>query len=219
MQETRVWYLHQEDDPVRGNGIPVQYSCLENAKDRGAWRAVVHGATKSQIRLSSEHFPHFCELVRATHFYRRGHWDLERKLLFQGEGGRTEEPSCPGSCAPLTAPWTHLKVSFPSELHQPWRPDGLSPEPALADLIASIQARFPSGTLPGRRPDPSLLGSRPRLPRWNSTGRTQTLPFLVWVAWPAPAPAEGEVGLQGPPYTALAFPSLPPSFSGSLEIH
>ena len=50
-------------------------------------------------------------------------------------------------------------------------------------------------------------------------GGTQTLPFLVWVAWPAPAPAAGEVGLQGPPHTALAFPSLPPSFSGSLEIH
>ena len=29
--------------PGRGNGNPLQYSCLENLKDRGAWRATVHG--------------------------------------------------------------------------------------------------------------------------------------------------------------------------------
>ena len=30
-----------------GNGNPLQYSCLENSKDRGVWRATVHGVTKS----------------------------------------------------------------------------------------------------------------------------------------------------------------------------
>ena len=35
-----------------GNGNPCWYSCLENFMDRGAWRATVHGATKSQTRLS-----------------------------------------------------------------------------------------------------------------------------------------------------------------------
>ena len=30
---------------------PLQYSCLENPMDRGAWRATVHGATKSQTQL------------------------------------------------------------------------------------------------------------------------------------------------------------------------
>ena len=39
-----------------GNGNPFQYSCLENSMDRGAWRATVQGVTKSQTRLSSEHF-------------------------------------------------------------------------------------------------------------------------------------------------------------------
>ena len=29
-----------------GNGNPLQYSCLENSMDRGAWRATVHGVTK-----------------------------------------------------------------------------------------------------------------------------------------------------------------------------
>ena len=36
-----------------GNGNPLQYSCLENSMDRGAWRATVHGAAKSWTRLSS----------------------------------------------------------------------------------------------------------------------------------------------------------------------
>ena len=31
---------------------PLQYSCLENPMDRGAWRATVHEVTKSQTRLS-----------------------------------------------------------------------------------------------------------------------------------------------------------------------
>ena len=30
-----------------GNGHPLQYSCLENPKDRGAWQATVHGSQKS----------------------------------------------------------------------------------------------------------------------------------------------------------------------------
>ena len=33
------------------NGYPLQYSCLENPKDRGAWRATVHGITKNQTQL------------------------------------------------------------------------------------------------------------------------------------------------------------------------
>ena len=34
--------------PGGGNGNPLQYSCLENFMDRGAWWATVHGVTKSQ---------------------------------------------------------------------------------------------------------------------------------------------------------------------------
>ena len=34
--------------PGEGNGNPLQYSCLENFMDRGAWQATVHGVTKSQ---------------------------------------------------------------------------------------------------------------------------------------------------------------------------
>ena len=35
-----------------GNGTPFPYSCLGNSMGRGAWRAIVHGATKSWTRLS-----------------------------------------------------------------------------------------------------------------------------------------------------------------------
>ena len=34
------------------NGNPLQYSCLENSMDRGAWRATVHGVAKSRPGLS-----------------------------------------------------------------------------------------------------------------------------------------------------------------------
>ena len=36
-----------------GHGNPLQYSCLDNPMDRGAWWATVHGVTKSQSRLST----------------------------------------------------------------------------------------------------------------------------------------------------------------------
>ena len=38
--------------PGEGNGNPLQYSCLENPMDGGAWRATVHGVAKSQTWLS-----------------------------------------------------------------------------------------------------------------------------------------------------------------------
>ena len=41
-----------EKAPEEGNGDPLQYSCLGNPMDRGAWRATVHGVTKSLTQLS-----------------------------------------------------------------------------------------------------------------------------------------------------------------------
>ena len=38
--------------PVRGNGNPLQHSCLENSMDRGTWWATVHGVSKSWTWLS-----------------------------------------------------------------------------------------------------------------------------------------------------------------------
>ena len=51
--------------PGEGNGNPLQYSCLENPMDKGAWRATVHGfarvrpnlATKQRL-VNMQEFPH-----------------------------------------------------------------------------------------------------------------------------------------------------------------
>ena len=51
--------------PGEGNGNPLQYSCLENSMDRGAWPAIVHGVTKSQTWLSNQHFT-FIHLLKST---------------------------------------------------------------------------------------------------------------------------------------------------------
>ena len=39
--------------PGKGNGNPLQYSCLENSMDWGAWWATIHGVAKSQTQLSN----------------------------------------------------------------------------------------------------------------------------------------------------------------------
>ena len=38
--------------PGEGNGNPLQYSCLENLIDKGAWWATIHGVAKSKAQLS-----------------------------------------------------------------------------------------------------------------------------------------------------------------------
>ena len=43
-----VQYLDKEDNFGEGNGNLLQYSCLKNSMDRGAWRAIVHGVAKSR---------------------------------------------------------------------------------------------------------------------------------------------------------------------------
>ena len=58
-------YIHGE-----GNGTPLQYSCLENPMDRGAWWAAVHGVAKSPTQLSDFTFTfhfHALEKEMATH--------------------------------------------------------------------------------------------------------------------------------------------------------
>ena len=51
-----------------GNGTPLQYSCLENRMDGGAWKAAVHGVTEGRTGLSdfTFHF-HALEEEMATH--------------------------------------------------------------------------------------------------------------------------------------------------------
>ena len=63
-------YIIVTDVFGEGNGTPLQYSCLENPMDGGAWWAAVHGVAKSRTRLSdfplTFHF-HALEKEMATH--------------------------------------------------------------------------------------------------------------------------------------------------------
>ena len=46
MQQIWVQSLGLKDPPGEGNGNPLQYSCLGNPMDRGAWWATIHGAAR-----------------------------------------------------------------------------------------------------------------------------------------------------------------------------
>ena len=64
------FYLGLSDFVGEGDGTPLQYSCLENPIDGGAWWAAVHGVWKSQMRLSNFPFTfhfHALEKEMATH--------------------------------------------------------------------------------------------------------------------------------------------------------
>ena len=52
--------------PREGNGNPLQYSCLGNPMDRGAWRATVHGVAKTRTRLST-HVPFYLILLLSSY--------------------------------------------------------------------------------------------------------------------------------------------------------
>ena len=50
--------------PGEGNDNPLQYSCLENPMDRGAWWGTVHGVPKSRTRLSDFTYFHYASVKR-----------------------------------------------------------------------------------------------------------------------------------------------------------
>ena len=72
MQETKEMQIRSlgGEDPLRGRGIPLQYSCLENPVDRGAWWAAAHRVAQSWTqlkRLSDLACMHALEKEMATH--------------------------------------------------------------------------------------------------------------------------------------------------------
>ena len=57
-----AFFIHNSKGGIlfgEGNGTPLQYSCLENPMDGGAWKATVHGVAKSRTRLSDFTFTFF----------------------------------------------------------------------------------------------------------------------------------------------------------------
>ena len=79
--------------PGEGNDNSLQYSCLENSTDRGAWQTTVHGVAKNWTRLSNFHF-YFsnwaslvAQLVKIHLQFRRPQFDSwVRKLPGEGIG-------------------------------------------------------------------------------------------------------------------------------------
>ena len=71
-----------------GNGNPLQYSCLENSLDRGAWWAAVHGIAQIRTRLKRLSM-HACEKEMATHSSVLA-WQGQRILVGCRLWGRTE---------------------------------------------------------------------------------------------------------------------------------
>ena len=65
MWETWVQPLCQEDSG-EGHGNPLQYSCLENPKDREAWWGTVHGVAESDTTEATKHSTQHSELNGST---------------------------------------------------------------------------------------------------------------------------------------------------------
>ena len=56
--------------PEEENGNPLQYSCLENPMDGGAWWATVHGVAKSQTPLSDFIFTHNAKALATPEYFK-----------------------------------------------------------------------------------------------------------------------------------------------------
>ena len=68
------------------NGNPLQYSCLENSMDRGAWQATVHGVTRVWHNLVTKSNQRYCCLFYDLTYdlsYRMFHVNLRRCLLLE----------------------------------------------------------------------------------------------------------------------------------------
>ena len=71
-----VW----EDSPGERNGYPLQYSCLGNPMDRGAWRGTVHGVTKK-----SDTTERLIQQQQADAWFGLAlRWELEKCLQVKG---------------------------------------------------------------------------------------------------------------------------------------
>ena len=174
--ETQVWPLGGGRSPGERNGNPLQYSCLENSMDRGAWSAIVFGITESQTwlkRLSTQMGS--CQLFKAMpHF--EGH-----RLL--------EIP--PDTFSLTLKPADHFRALVdPSEAH-PWLPGsqplmtsqaGEEPSPGGARSISPIAPHLVF--LGSKRPS-SLAFPQPEsthFPPESHAAASSLLYAVFWVA-------------------------------------
>ena len=91
VQETWVQSLGWEDPPGEVNGNPLQYSCLENPLDRGAWWAIVYGVAKSGLKeLSTSFVCHIC-----VNFTQQPDVDMESPAWVSLRITNREQACCP----------------------------------------------------------------------------------------------------------------------------
>ena len=109
-----------------GNGTPLQYSCLENPMDGGAWWAAVHGVANSRTRLSDFTFTfhfHALEKEMATHSS-----DLAWRIPEMGEPGslqsmgshRVRHDWIDLAAAAAASPFTTLHISVDHAVPYTW---------------------------------------------------------------------------------------------------
>ena len=67
--------------PGGGNGNPLQFSCLENPVDRGAWQATNHGVAKSWTRLKRLNTHSKCTYLRCVLIYRYTYEAITKKEI------------------------------------------------------------------------------------------------------------------------------------------
>ena len=77
-------------DIGEGNGTPLQYSCLENPMDRGAWWAAVHGVARSRTQLSDVTFMPWRRKWQPTPVFLPGESQRQGSLVGCCLWGRTE---------------------------------------------------------------------------------------------------------------------------------
>ena len=128
--------------PGKGNGYPLQYSCLENPMDRGAWWVIAHGVAKSQTRLSgwaqssiiftNPQLPYNYPPDRGGHFRgRQCLWAASPPALREAcRDPLQEETSCPGSGLTL---WSHG-----SGVVATWRISTVGMSPPSASLLPGL---------------------------------------------------------------------------------
>jgi len=105
-ESDRTEQLHFHFSPScigEGGGNPLQYSCLENPRDRGAWWAAVYGVTQSQTRLKR------LSSISSRIISRRRQWHPTPVLLPGKSHGRRSLVGC--------SPWGYEESDTTERLH------------------------------------------------------------------------------------------------------
>ena len=116
-----------------GNGNPLQYSCLENPMERGAWWATVHGVTKSRTQLSNWVHTHTSYM----------HFSSQQPFCC---GSLTQ--SCPTLCDPMDCNTPGYRVlhhlSEFAQTHVHWLCDAILPYCPLRHPLFLLPSIFPA---------------------------------------------------------------------------